>query len=839
MAGADIGVKMGVTGISQFKSAMTDAQSSIKTLDAALKYNEKQLKAGANAEKTLEASTTLLNAKMKEQKKIVDNATAALKKMDQDGVEPTSKAYQDMQRRLIEAQSAMLDTQEAMDTLGQTAAGTAEQAGKLEQSLGGLNKKVSLQQVISGVGAITSGLENAAKKAEDLGKKIWDELMNSARWADDAQTMALMYGVDLDTFLRIQKLVQNGMDTSVEAILKSKSKLTKSVGNGSDSFMSTLKELGLVTTEYGGKVAEGIDRLITDDSVDLFWKAGQAIMNLGDEYEQEAKAQELFGRSWRELIPLFTQFKSQKEFDKALEDVTVNTEEEVSALAELNDKVGELKGNFETLENKVLAGLAPSLTKASEVLSGLLENLIAYLETPEGQQALDNMARAVEGLFEDLGKIDPEQVVQGFADVFNGIVGGLQWMAENKSTLEGILGAIVTAWGLVKVTGGALEVMNLINGIRGLGGAGAVSEASAAGAAMGKAWGSGFAGAVMAAAPWLIGMYTLLNPAGTDSDSYFDPNTGTLTMLGWQNYRNTEDWSNTLEEVGEIFGDMARISADENAVNVMARYRFGSTDLETMIEQLEALGYVRRPTEAEISGDSGVPEVAYTQEGPNGAVYEYDDDGNKIGTVLPKSTAPYTVNPRTGEHLYQFPESEEAVALTEEQAEAIERFWDVIRQSNDGEGFTDADWEAYEGAFQGQEELFDAVDRLLTDVYQLSDDVTSLPEDLFPVEVEPVAVENAAEMLAAQIGTVNVPAHVYDEADGSNANGLWSVPFDGYRAILHKGERVVPAREAAASRNFSSNLYVENMNMNGGVDAAGLAAAIASRNRRVMAGFGS
>jgi hypothetical protein len=70
------------------------------------------------------------------------------------------------------------------------------------------------------------------------------------------------------------------------------------------------------------------------------------------------------------------------------------------------------------------------------------------------------------------------------------------------------------------------------------------------------------------------------------------------------------------------------------------------------------------------------------------------------------------------------------------------------------------------------------------------------------------------------------------------ANGTWSVLYDGMLARLHKGERVMPAREVQ-SRNFSSNLYVENMNMSGGMTADALAAAIASRNSRIMAGYGS
>ena len=71
-----------------------------------------------------------------------------------------------------------------------------------------------------------------------------------------------------------------------------------------------------------------------------------------------------------------------------------------------------------------------------------------------------------------------------------------------------------------------------------------------------------------------------------------------------------------------------------------------------------------------------------------------------------------------------------------------------------------------------------------------------------------------------------------------HANGLPYVPYDGYLAELHRGEMVVPAREVA-SRNYSSNLYVESMIMNNGTDAKGLAAAMAAAQRRTMAGYGS
>ena len=121
-----------------------------------------------------------------------------------------------------------------------------------------------------------------------------------------------------------------------------------------------------------------------------------------------------------------------------------------------------------------------------------------------------------------------------------------------------------------------------------------------------------------------------------------------------------------------------------------------------------------------------------------------------------------------------------------------------------------------------------------------------------PVETEPEVPENAAQDISKQVGVVPIMAQIHAMGlaaagmmgllGGGNvkghANGLWSVPYDGYLAYLHKSEQIVPAR-AVASRNFSSNLYIENMNMSGGMSADALAAAIAGRNRRMMAGYGS
>ena len=719
---ADVSVKMGVSGISQFRSEINQAQASVKTYDSALKLAEKQFRATGNAEQFLQDKTNALQGKLTAQQSAVRSLEAALKSMKDSGVDQASTAYQKMERNLLQAQAAVLDTQNDINNLGAESADAAGKTEKLADSLGGLNKKVSLEQVISGINSITSGMERASGKAIEMGKAIWDNVMNSARWADDSATMALMYGIDLDTFLRVQKLVQNGMDTSVEAILMSQSRMRKNVGSGSDSIMEVLRELNLLQTNQGKYENQEI---VPADDVALFWEAGQAIMSLTDAFEKEDKAQKLFGRGWKELVPLFTDYKNQEEFNKALAETSVNTEDEVSKLVELNDAVGKLEGQFDTLETKFLSEIAPGLTKGAEALGGLLENVLDYLETPEGRQALEDMGTAVEGLFKDLGEIDPQKVVEGFTGVFNGIVDGLKWLEENSGTVVGAMEAIVAGWAGLKLTGGILEIVKLINGISGLAGGGAAAAAGQAGAAAGASWGGAFAKAVIAAAPWLAGIYTLLNPAEGGNDDLIDSN-GELT--------------NTAKDLGYTLDSKGQIATNRKP---------GRSDLtlEEIVSNASE-GTKKQPLTIDLTYDS-----------------------KPVSTMGPAGQTMALLDILTG----------------------------------------------------GKQQV--------------------------EVPVDPEAPEDAAERIADQVGTVLIGARIVPISLGGgpggsgrgvvaqfHANGLPFVPFDGYPAILHKGERVMTANE---NRSYTYNTYFGNVNLNNGLEVEQLAESIEKRNKRQRNGYGS
>ena len=731
-----VNMKLGVD-LSGFKQGISEANAQLKTFDAQIKLAESSFKKTGDAEAAMYQKTDALTNKLKIQKQMVQQYWQTLEKMRTSGVDPMSKSYQQMEAAMLNMQTAANETELALNGLSTSQLNAASSADKLTESVNGIGKKMSLDQVISGIDRITGGLENAARKAVDLGEQIWGNIMNSAKWADDTATMALMYGIDIEKFQQMQKLVTNGMDTSVDAMLSAQSRLKRGIGSDAKAVSDALNEMGISMTTYvgGGKYGP-IEQ--AKDSLELFWEVGQKLMTWGDEYQKEDMAQKLFGRGWKELVPLFRDYKSLEDYNAALDKVNVNSEEDVNALAELNDKVSELKGNFETLSNEVWAAMAPALTEAAQALNGVLDSILKYLETPAGQEALNKLGEAVSGLFADLGKIDPEKVVAGFVEVFTKVTDGIQWLVENQDLAKGILGTIVTAWGGLVIGENVLKVFKFVDGLKGLTGIGA-----AEGAAAGASWGGAFASAVIKAAPWLTGLITLLTPGATQDNSLIN---GTITQEGYFEFARqameNPTYKSTMMHLGTILG---------------------SDSLQKLMGNAEAITEIWNYL---ISGQTG-----------------YGNALNFANQALEKYT---------GAH---FAENWIGVEFTED-------------------------------------ELKEILTPYLT------------PEIVIP--------EDAAMRISEQIGVVPVainPVVPNDEQTGSGggggnnaamekANGIWSVPYDGYLARLHKYERVMPAREVS-SRNFSSNLYVESMIMNNGADAAGLAASMAAAQRRTMTGFGS
>ena len=140
-------VKMGVSGLSQFKTDINSAKLSLKTLDEQLTLTEKEYKATGDAETYMKNKTEQLQGKLSAQKQIVDNATKALEAMRQNGVDMSSKAFQGMLQALTKAKGEMIETNMELKNIGSSAGQAKTDAEQMNTELKNIGKDVALQNV--------------------------------------------------------------------------------------------------------------------------------------------------------------------------------------------------------------------------------------------------------------------------------------------------------------------------------------------------------------------------------------------------------------------------------------------------------------------------------------------------------------------------------------------------------------------------------------------------------------------------------------------------------------------------------------------------------------------
>lgn len=333
-----VSTKMSVD-VSDFKKGMAEATDAAKTLDAMMKQNESSFKVTGDKANYLAAQMSLLEGKLEAAKKKVAAATSALEAMRDSGVKETDKAYQSMLRTLASAQTDLNNTQAKINDLGKESTEAAKGTDALSQSVANIGKNVSLENLTNAIGKIRSGLEGAVRS----GKKLVGEVLDAGSWADDLNTRSMIWGISTDELQRMEKTADI-IDVSVDTILKSRQKLMTGVGNGTKTTMDLLTALGI---SYDG------------DAEKAFWDAGQALMNLGDEAEQEAAATKLFGKSWKELIPLFA--AGREEYERINSSWKTLSDEQIKTLTDLDDKYQTLKNDLETTKMELMSKLAEPL----------------------------------------------------------------------------------------------------------------------------------------------------------------------------------------------------------------------------------------------------------------------------------------------------------------------------------------------------------------------------------------------------------------------------------------------------------------------------------------------
>lgn len=340
-------------------------------------------------------NTTKLQDALKGVNKTIYNCNSELKQLNQAlKLDPKNTELlaqkQDVLKKNIEATTSKLnDLKQAQKQMGDYNSLTEEQKEnyralsveitKTESNLKGLNKELKETKNVK-LDSLKEGFEKfagAAKKAAEVAvasiaaigaaavasaKKIWDLAKETASYGDSVDKNSQKVGLSAKSYQQWD-YAMNLAGTSMADCTTGLKTLTNTfddANNGSKSATEKFKRLGISLDDLKGKSRE-----------EVFNETVKALQNITNETEKAALANDLFGKSGQNLLPLFNQ--TNEETEKLLQEAEkygmVMSDDAVKASAEFEDSLTKLKGTLTGVKNGLMGDLLPSLTTTMDGLS--------------------------------------------------------------------------------------------------------------------------------------------------------------------------------------------------------------------------------------------------------------------------------------------------------------------------------------------------------------------------------------------------------------------------------------------------------------------------------------
>lgn len=730
MAGKQIKQEIVLSGEKQYNAAIKEAQRNLKTLQTALKAETAELGKNATEQQKNEVKVKSLKEQIKEQEKVVQTLREALEKAREEFGENGAETAR-WEQKLNTARASLAGMKNELDGVG---------SGFQTISTDAAAATVATKSVADALGSIGSAGESVSSAIENIFTgmidvvtdaigELWGLISETAAKANNWTDIAGYWGTDAQTIQQYARSVG-------------------AVGKNFEDLQTTVSKI--VMGGKGKTISELVG--ISDVNYTNEWDYAMAVMdqlsrmnssgtNMTPIYEQifgEKKGQTVMDlvNGWKDIQAMLPTFNGN-------ESGYGMSSEELATMDELWVKISTIETKWQAIKDSFAAGFGLVSLDLMVNVEGTLDGIADYLNATDEagkQAALDKIRTNVEDFFTKLGQIiqdcigilrdvggdlqgSDDPLTSAIGDILVSLADALQWMVDNADKVKTAFETIFGIWLLAKLGAVAGKLSSIllqieaVKAFKGVSAATGAAEAAAAGSAAGSSWGAAFGAAVIKAVPWLAGLVTLITPAGSannDLDTLFNEESGILTSAGWEDYRNNAgtNWKEDLERVGEIFGDLGRITGDEGAITAIARYRAGwnGYNLDNLIADLESMGYVRRDQEEEPEDPSAGKPTAYV---------------NGSGELIYKDR-----RPKHGDEIEEWVDLD--AHSDEEKENAVQDWWDAWRNASNGVDTWEEEANAFNWMAEALGDDFDAVwDRILQRLDETEDqnELEDLPYD--------------------------------------------------------------------------------------------------------------
>lgn len=464
MAGKrEIKTTLALDGEQKFKKGMSDAASAIRELNSEQKLAEAQFEATGDAEQYAAEQTRILKSKIEEQRKAVSEAEKAIQQMKDGGLDPNSKAMQNWRTKLNNARTSLTRMETQLDKMeaelgeqGQALDDASTDAGEYKDAMEKAAAAVDFTATITAIDNVRNRIATIIETAGRAAAAMFNLERGAAGWADELATSAAVAGLDVEEYqgwLYASKLI----DSSVDSIRGAYKRLNKNLDEPTDDILKSLNELSVANLTLGGSAR---------DTMDVFWDVIDALGQIENTSRRDQLATELLGKSYDELLPLIN--KGSEAYKALIEQgkETAVSKESIENLTDLDDTLVKLEATFDQTKYELLAQLAPAFQAAAEAATEALGAFNDFLDSEEGQAALNELKDAIGGMAEEFKNTDWQQQMARVRSLVKGIAKALSWFIEHDEVVVTAIGGLAGVWAGLTVSGDVLSVLQLLNTIK-------------------------------------------------------------------------------------------------------------------------------------------------------------------------------------------------------------------------------------------------------------------------------------------------------------------------------------------------------------------------------------
>lgn len=410
-----VGATLSVDGAGAFRQAMSNANASVKTLDAEMQKLTASFAGNKKSMESLTQQNDVLQRRSDELNKKLDIQKERLQKLSDAGVDPASASYQKLQADIYKTEAelakndqAIKENTERLANNGMTAkeAGeaqkkAAEEASKAQakaaQDAAAAEKKAAEEaekaheRHMKAVKNVTSALAAMAAAALSAVGAIGKMVIDVGQEADELNTLSKQTGLSTEELQRFQ-YASELIDVSMETLTGSMTKLTRNMASAKSGTGETAKafeSLGVSVTDSSGELR---------DRNEVFNETITALGKVENATERDALAMQIFGRSAQELNPLILGGADalQELGDQAQAAGIILDQKTLDGLNDVSDAVDKLKSTATGAKRLLLAGFAQPVSGAIDQLTGYMERLTKAFSESGFEGLTDEFGRVLE-----------------------------------------------------------------------------------------------------------------------------------------------------------------------------------------------------------------------------------------------------------------------------------------------------------------------------------------------------------------------------------------------------------------------------------------------------------